>query len=329
MNVCDAIASPVQVNKRANTQHRSICGSFYKRRVSRTGRGGGGKRGSRISQERPAALETAPEGWRPRSAAPGRWGLRGRRPLRRGRGPTPQSWTAGLRPHCLLEATSSRLLLHPPKYPGISPERQPRVTPTPTPTRPRRAPSPGRSGGQDRPPARMAEAVPGEHGSWAAACPEGQRLRPSGTKRPRHARRGSGEEGSGHSPRGEGGPVRERERGGPGLHTEGALAAGRARRPRRGPGLRAGLASAAARCGNRSAGAGSGARRPGQRRRRLPLLLPGSLFPRVLLLAGSPPPPQLRRFSGFSSPSRPGRPAETIPESEGLLLFPAAVGGHL
>lgn len=112
----------------------------------------------------------------------------------------------------------------------------------------------------------------------------------------------------------------------------------RARRPRRGPGAprrgtgpRAGLDSAVARCGNRSAGAGSGARRPGQRRRRLSLLLPRSLLPHVLLLAGSPPPPppQPRRFLGFSSPSRPGRPAGTIPESEGLLPIPAAVGGHL
>lgn len=127
------------------------------------------------------------------------------------------------------------------------------------------------------------------------------------------------------------------DRGGP----ECAPATGRGRRaqcprrgpgaPRRGQGPRAGLDSATARCGNRSAGAGSGARRPGQRRRRLPLLLPRSLLPRVLLLAGSPPPPppQPRRFSGFSSPSRPGRPAGTIPESEGLLPFPAAVGGHL
>lgn len=201
--------------------------------------------------------------------------------------------------------------------------------PDPDPDPTATAPSPGRSGGQDRPPARMAEAVPGEHGIWAAACPQGQRLRPAGTKRPRRARRGSGEEGSGHSPRGRVGLSGSWERRGPGLRTEGALAAGRARRPRRGPGLQAGLDSAAARCGNWSAGAGSGASRPGQRRRRLPLLLPGSLFPRVLLLAGSPPPPQPRRFSGFSSPSRPGRPAETIPESEGLLLFPAAVGGHL
>lgn len=122
------------------------------------------------------------------------------------------------------------------------------------------------------------------------------------------------------------------DRGGPGLRTEGALATERGRReqrPRRGTGLRAGLDSAAARCRNRCAGAGSGVRRPGQRRRRLSLLLPGSLFPRFLLLAGSPPPPQPRRFSGFSSPSRPGRSAGTIPESEGLLPFPAAVGGHL
>lgn len=136
-----------------------------------------------------------------------------------------------------------------------------------------------------------------------------------------------------------GGPGRERGPRRAGASAEGALETRRgwrAPRPRpgeeaplRGPGLRAGLASAAARCGNWSAGAGSGARRPGQRRRRLSFLLPGSLFPRVLALAGSPPPPQPRRFSGFFSPSRPGRPAGTIPESEGLLPFPAAVGGHL
>lgn len=112
---------------------------------------------------------------------------------------------------------------------------------------------------------------------------------------------------------------------------DGSGVRGGAREPRcGGTGRRAGLGFAAARCRNRSAGAGSGARRPGQRRRRLSLLLPGSLFLRfLLLLAGSPPPPQPRRSSGFSSPSRPGRPAGTIPESEGLLPFPAAVGGHL
>lgn len=44
------------------------------------------------SQERPAALETAPEGWRPPMAAPGRRGLREQRPPRdaaEGPGPTP------------------------------------------------------------------------------------------------------------------------------------------------------------------------------------------------------------------------------------------------
>lgn len=193
-------------------------------------------------------------------------------------------------------------------------------------------------------------AVPGDDGSWAAACPQGQRAQgrqlaappPRTNKAARRAGRGWGGGSRGHSP----GGGRERaglapsgDRGGPGLRTEGALATERGRReqrPRRGPGaplrgtgLRAGLDSAAARCRNQSAGAGSGVRRPGQRRRRLSLLLPGSLFPRFLLLAGSPPPPQPRRFSGFSSPSRPGRPAGTIPESEGLLPFPAAVGGHL
>ncbi|XP_042792633.1 translation initiation factor IF-2-like [Panthera leo] len=190
-------------------------------------------------------------------------------------------------------------------------------------------------------------AVPGEGGSWASACPQGQRAqgrewaapppRTNKAARAGRAQGGVGGAGSGHSPEGwragAGGP-------GPGAGTAGpecAPATGRGQRaqcprrgpgaPRRGQGPRAGLDSATARCGNRSAGAGSGARRPGQRRRRLPLLLPRSLLPRVLLLAGSPPPPppQPRRFSGFSSPSRPGRPAGTIPEtlqSTGACEFP-------
>lgn len=93
---------------------------------------GEGAAGSRISQERPAALETAPEGWRPHSAAPRRWGLQKRRPRWGGPGPDPRSWTARLRPHCLLEVTFSPPLPHPPKYPSIAPNRQPLVTPTPT-----------------------------------------------------------------------------------------------------------------------------------------------------------------------------------------------------
>lgn len=106
---------------------------------------------------------------------------------------------------------------------------------------------------------------------------------------------------------------------------------------RRGPGARGGAHGGGPGSTPRPRGAGSGpprrerARRPGPRCRRLSLLPPRALLPRGLLLAGSPPPPppQPRLFSGFSSPSRPGRPAGTILESEGLSPSPAAVGGHL
>lgn len=134
---------------------------------------------------------------------------------------------------------------------------------------------------------------------WRSIRPEGRRAGLAPQRGPRRAADGEGAAG-------------------PGSPAAGAGAAG------------AELGSAAARCEKRSTGAGSGARRPGQRRRRLSLLQRRSLLGRVLLLAGSPPPPpQPPRSSGSSSPSRPGRPAGTIPESEGLLPSPAAVGGHL
>lgn len=154
--------------------------------------------------------------------------------------------------------------------------------------------------------------------TWRSIIPEGRR----------RARAGRARE---PGPRQAGAPRRGRT--GYGEWATGATSAAGPRSPAaraggRGPGP--GLDSAAARYGNRSAGPGSGARRQGQRRCRLSLLLPPSLLRRVLVLAGSPPPPpQPRRSSGFVSPSRPGRPAGTIPESEGLLPFPAAVGGHL
>lgn len=117
--------------------------------------------------------------------------------LAEGPEPDPYSRTAGLRPHSLLETTSSLWLPHPPKYPSIAPHRRPRVTPTPTAT----APSPGRSGGH-RPGhqpwwqrrrrlgavwsrgrrAAGPRPVPRGRGRRAAS---GQRLRRARTKRPR------------------------------------------------------------------------------------------------------------------------------------------------
>ncbi|XP_042840701.1 WAS/WASL-interacting protein family member 3-like [Panthera tigris] len=230
----------------------------------------------------------------------------------------PYAWTARLHLHCSLGATSSPVLPRPPKYPNIPPHLQPRVTPTPTP--PRRRPL--QAAVEDT---RQAAKTDGS-GGWgqrgpgggrqlglglsAGAAGTGPRVGSASARTNKAARAGRAQGLAGGRGRAWPGSW---DRGGP----ECAPATGRGQRaqcPRRGQGPRAGLDSATARCGNRSAGAGSGARRPGQRRRRLPLLLPRSLLPRVLLLAGSPPPPppQPRRFSGFSSPSRPGRPAGTI-----------------
>ncbi|XP_049485994.1 translation initiation factor IF-2-like [Panthera uncia] len=256
----------------------------------------------------------------------------------------PYAWTARLHLHCSLGATSSPVLPRPPKYPNIPPHLQPRVTPTPTP--PRRRPL--QAAVEDT---RQAAKTDGS-GGWGQRGPGGGRQLGLGLSAgaagtgPRvgsasapHKQSGPGGPGAGWGGGRwqwalTGGLAGGRGRAWPGSWDRGgpecAPATGRGQRaqcPRRGQGPRAGLDSATARCGNRSAGAGSGARRPGQRRRRLPLLLPRSLLPRVLLLAGSPPPPppQPRRFSGFSSPSRPGRPAGTIPEtlqSTGACEFP-------
>lgn len=119
--------------------------------------------------------------------------------------------------------------------------------------------------------------------------------------------------------------------------------AGQAWTPRRD-----GAARRAGRAGRRSPSRGSGtevraavrgdgaagraavlARRPRQRRGRRSLLRPWSLLRRLSSLAGSPPPPQPRRCSGCSSPSRPGRAAGTIPGSAGWWPPPVAAGGHL
>lgn len=143
----------------------------------------------------------------------------------------------------------------------------------------------------------------------ASTGPRGQRLRPAGTKRP-----AGGRAGEQHSPQ-----------------------TGEPRCGAREP-SQAGLGPSA-RCSPRAARPGppgdSRARRPGQRRRRRrrSLLRPGSLLRRVSSLAGSqpppPPPPQPRRCTGCCSPSRPGRAAGNIPESEGWWPSPAAAGGHL
>lgn len=235
---------------------------------------GEGAAGSRISRERPAALETAPEGWRPRSAARGRRGRQGQRPPLEGPGPDPHSWAARLRPHCSLEAISSPLLPHPPRSPCIAPGRQPLVTPTPT--RPRRRPlqaavaDTGRATGSDG---------SGDGGSGAARSPGGRRqlgraacvpgaagAGPAvGSAKAPHEQSGAGARGArggsrGHSPgRGRAGLAPSGDRAGPALRAEGALATGSP--AARGAGD--GAAGRAWLCGREAQGP---ARRGGQRR---------------------------------------------------------------
>lgn len=122
---------PVQENKRANTQHRSISGSFHERRVSSTGRGGGGNGFENKPGEARSPGDSARGLEAPLDSAPALGAPVAETPLG-GPGPDPHSWTARLRPHCLLEVMFSPLLPHPPKYPSIAPNRQPLVTPTPT-----------------------------------------------------------------------------------------------------------------------------------------------------------------------------------------------------
>lgn len=281
--------------------------------------GGGGGRSSRRGPQ--PSREAAPEGCRPRRAAPGRRGLGERAPRgwrRARRGPLPgRRVTPPLR--------TGGDVQPPPRAPKPQHRPPPRVIPTPTPTRPRRRPL---QAAQDTGPAASPEgsAVPGEAGSWAAACPQGEG---------RRAARGSA--GAPHEQSGAASGAEGAEQGvltggrGPGGGVAG-WGAGRGRRPRAAGaprrGRRAGFCGrgCGSGCGSgsrsRSAGAGSGARQPGQRRRRLPLLLPGSADPRVLLRAGSPPPPQPRRCTGFSSPSRPGRPQGQPREAPGCRRSP-------
>lgn len=98
-----------------------------------------------MSQERPSAQETAPEGRRPGSAAPGRWGLREWRPRgvwRRGPGQTPPVPGRQVTPPLL---TSRDVQPSPPPAPETPQHRSPPPAardrdPDPDPTRPRRRP---------------------------------------------------------------------------------------------------------------------------------------------------------------------------------------------
>lgn len=203
VNVCDATTSHVQENKRANT-HPKHLGSLHKRRVSSTGRWGRAALGNK--QERPAALETAPEGWGPRSAEHGRRGAPGAqtpRGLEKGPSPDPYPWTARLHLHCSLgqrPALSSPAPQIPQHRSPLPAARDPNPDPTAT------APSPGRggghqAGGQRRWQRRLRAARsrgraaagprPVRRGSGHRAA-SGQRLRPAQTKRPRRAGRGVG-----------------------------------------------------------------------------------------------------------------------------------------
>jgi hypothetical protein len=243
-----------------------------------------------MSQERPAALETAPEGWRPRSAAPGR--------ARVGAGGSGNGHREGPP-----EGTGMT-----PTYPGRR-----RVTPPPSRTcgrlapaspspRPPHAPPPA---AWDQPPTAPSPG-PEEDAGGGAAGPRPVPARTAPPPRRNKARRGRAGERAGSTHRG---------RAGPGVGPGSPPRPGRGRAP-------AAVRELRGRGGSR-------ARQPGQRRRRRSLLPPGSLLRRVFSLAGSPPPPQPRHCTGCSSPSRPGRAAGNIPESEGWWPSPAAAGGHL
>ncbi|XP_060234841.1 basic proline-rich protein-like [Meriones unguiculatus] len=274
MDVGDAATSP--------TQDRSFPGPLHRGRVSSSG-----VRGK--SPERPAALETAPEGWRPRSAAP--WRARGRGALREW---SPGGSSRGDRPDPPSPG-ASRLRPRPP----IRPERR---SPPPTPAP--RSPTP-------RPPARPSAAA-GDP-TPTAPSPGPEEAAGGGAAGPRPVPGGGrGAARTAPPPRRNKAPRRRAgERAALTAHGR-AWARGA---PRAGPGP-------SARCSPRAAGppGGSRARRPGQRRRRRSLLRPGSLLRRVFSLAGSPPPPpppppQPRLRTGCSSPSRPGRAAGNIPET--------------
>lgn len=246
-----------------------------------------------MSQERPAALETAPKGWRPRSAAPWR--------ARVGAGGSGNGHREGPPEGTGLTPTLGRRRVTPP--PARSGGRSPPQPPPPHPRGPRtplRRP-PGTSRRRRPLQARRKTRVGERLGRGLS--PRGQRLRPAGTKRP------AGERAS----------------------RQAALTADALAGPRgpEAPQARPGRGRAPAAVREPRGRGGSRARRPGQRRRRRSLLPPGSLFCRVFSLAGSPPPPQPRRCTGCSSPSRPGRAAGNIPESEGWWPSPAAAGGHL
>lgn len=239
-----------------------------------------GRRG--MSQERPAALETAPEGWRPSSAAPWRAQVGAGGPGNGHREGPPEGTAQD--PHLPPGAAG----LHP-RPPGAAVAFPPPPHPQGPRTPLRRPP---RTSRRRRPLQARRRTRVGER-LGRGLSPRGQRLRPAGTKRP------AGERASGQA-----------------ALTADARAGARgpgAPRGRVGPGR--GRAPAAVR--ELRGRGGSRARRPGQRRRRRSLLPPGSLLRRVFSLAGSPSPPQPRRCSGCSSPSRPGRAAGNIPESEG------------
>lgn len=244
-----------------------------------------------MSQERPAALETAPKGWRPRSAAP--WRARvGAGGFGNGHREGPPEGT-GLTP-----TLGRRRVTPPPARSGGRSPPHPRLPILEAPVRPSAGrPGPAADGALSRPGGGR-----GWGSGWAAACP---RADSASAPQEQSAPRASGRAGKQHSPR-----TRWPGRG--------------ARKP-----LRPGRGRAPAAVREPRGRGGSRARRPGQRRRRRSLLPPGSLFCRVFSLAGSPPPPQPRRCTGCSSPSRPGRAAGNIPESEGWWPSPAAAGGHL
>ncbi|XP_004391658.1 PREDICTED: collagen alpha-1(I) chain-like [Odobenus rosmarus divergens] len=213
VNVCGATTSHVQENRRANTNPKHL-GSLHKRSVSSTGRWGRAGLGNKQEARSPGDSARGMEASLGCARALGGSGSADPARSRKGALTGPLSLDRQVTPSLLTSCNVQ------PRW------RTPGRRPTPVAAAP-----PG-------------SAVPGEGGSWAAACPQGQRAQgrewaapPPRTNKAapaRRARGGVGGAGRGHSPEGgraraglarERGPRRARVRAGDGEGAAGAASA--------------------------------------------------------------------------------------------------------